>query len=65
MDVLLGDDQLEQQLMDEEGLEEGWITDHLGVRGDFIVLNRDKQVGTGLENIRSLPRSLVDRQSHF
>lgn len=43
MDLLLGDETLKQQLMEEDGLEKGWITDHLGVRGDFSVLSKDGQ----------------------
>lgn len=37
MDVVVESRELQQQLIHEEGLEKGWVTDHLGVRGDFVL----------------------------
>jgi len=39
MDVVLDEGQLAEQLVEEEGIERPWVTDHLGVRGDFRVVS--------------------------
>lgn len=38
MDVVVDSEELRARLVREEGLEKGWVTDHLGVRGDFVLL---------------------------
>lgn len=38
MDIVLDDGPVAKQLIEEDGLEKPWVTDHLGVRGDFHVV---------------------------
>ena len=37
MDVEVEGERAREELIKEEGIEKGWITDHLGIRGDFCV----------------------------
>ena len=39
LDVLVKDASIGKQMMEEDGLEKPWVTDHLGVRGDFRLLD--------------------------
>jgi len=38
LNVVLDDGPVAKQLVEEDGLEKPWVTDHLGVRGDFHVV---------------------------
>lgn len=38
MDVIVDDPSVAKQLIEEDGLDKPWVTDHLGVRGDFRVV---------------------------
>ncbi|CAH0021181.1 unnamed protein product [Clonostachys rhizophaga] len=39
MDVQVSDEDDRQLLIEEEGLEEGWATDHLGVKAEFLLVS--------------------------
>ncbi|CAG9982021.1 unnamed protein product [Clonostachys byssicola] len=39
MDVQVADEGDKQLLIEEEGLEEGWVTDHLGVKAEFLLVS--------------------------
>ena len=38
MDVVLDDGMVARRLVEDDGLEKAWVTDHLGVRGDFHLI---------------------------
>lgn len=39
IDVVVEDQKVAKQLMEGHGLEKPWVTDHLGVRGDFRIVS--------------------------
>lgn len=39
MDVQVANESDRQSLIEEEGLEKGWVTDHLGVKADFLLVS--------------------------
>lgn len=41
--VTVGDQEMEEQLVKEEGMERGFVTDHAGVRGTFKIVDRSER----------------------
>lgn len=39
MDIVVDDEQAAKDMVEEEGIEKPWVTDHLGVRGDFRMIS--------------------------
>lgn len=52
MDVVVDDPEQQKHIMDIEGVERGWVTDHLGVKGKFTITEPALQ-DTGHSQLKS------------
>jgi tyrosyl-DNA phosphodiesterase 2 len=46
MDVVIEDEKAAKELVEGRGLEKAWVTDHLGVKAEFVV-EVDAEAGAG------------------